>query len=376
MERRKNPCQAAIPRILSVKTHENSHQSIDPFEIILYSIFSYATRSSERQQKESSPPQHNLDEGPGEIAEPWVTFGRESSCHGVKNIENAERTRIARIIWLVITMGMASGLLYSVIELVINYNEYNTVTRTEVKVDNNIMFPSITFCNICPYKRLDKNNNLNPVAPFLLSTTIFKNQVKLDLKAPNIERVLNMSSEYIQENYSYTVDEMVWFATYEEKTLDEKKDFEVVNTQYGRCFTFNGPKYIAKHGVRTVTYDGRFSGLRVMAQLYQNNYVIMNDMTAGLRMFISQHPETPRLNKDGIELQPGSATKVSLSPAKFKFLPPPYHSYGSEPCEATDEKELRDKMYDAPFYSYTACLDQCYDLHAANNCSCYISTLS
>ncbi|KAK3784648.1 hypothetical protein RRG08_003453 [Elysia crispata] len=338
------------------------------------SIFSYTSRSSERQKVDSDPPRHKHDTSE-DIAEPWLTFGRDSSCHGVKNIENDERTPVARIIWLFITLGMASGLFYSVIVLIINYNEYRTVTRTEIKVDNNITFPSITFCNICPYKKSDGNGQLNPLSIFMAKTTIFEDSFNIDYSTPQMQKILNMTSEAVQEQYSYTVNELVWFATYEGKELDKEKDFEIVNTQYGRCFTFNGPKHIAKYGVRTVSYDGRYSGLRIMGQLYQSKYLIMDDMTAGLRMFISHHPETPRLDKDGLEFQPGSSTKISLTPAKFKFLPPPFHSYGSEPCQETEEMDLRSKMYDAPFYSYTACIDQCQDLYASKNCSCYSSTL-
>ncbi|RUS70599.1 hypothetical protein EGW08_021645, partial [Elysia chlorotica] len=337
------------------------------------SIFSYTSRSSERCRADDEPCPHKLDAN-GEITEPWLIFGRDSSCHGVKNIENNERPPLARIIWLFITLGMVSGLLYSVIVLIINYNAYLTVTRTEVKVDNNITFPSITFCNLCPYKsRYDGQRN--PITVLMAKTTIFSSSFAVNYSTPEMQQILNMSSVEIQDKYSYTVKEMVWFATYEGKWLDLDQDFEEVNTQYGKCFTFNGPKYIAQNGVRTVSYDGRYSGLRVMAQLFQSNYLIMDDMTAGLRMFISHHPETPRLDKDGLELQPGSATKISLSPAKFTFLPPPYHSYGSEPCQETEHMDLKDKMYDAPFYSYTACIDQCQDLWAAHNCSCYSSTL-
>ncbi|GFO27945.1 acid-sensing ion channel 1 [Plakobranchus ocellatus] len=340
------------------------------------SIFSYSTSrgSTDNSRHTDSTVVKPKPDAVEEITEPWVSFGRDSSCHGVKNIENRERSKTARLIWLLITLGMTSGLIYSVIELVINYYEYNTVTRTEVKVADNIIFPSITFCNICPYKYTE-NGKANPITTLMAQTTIFRDSFAIDYSTPYYQSVLNMSSEEIQQNYSYDVSELIWFAIYEGTTLDLNDAFEVVDTQYGRCFTFNGPKNIKKYGVKRVSYDGRYSGLRIMAQLFQSQYLIMDDMTAGLRMYISQHPETPRLDKDGLELQPGTATKISLSPSKFTFLPPPYHSYGSEPCQETEEMDLREKMYDAPFYSYTACIEQCQDLHAAMNCSCYTSTL-
>ena len=42
-----------------------------------------------------------------------------------------------------------------------------------------------------------------------------------------MQKILNMTSEAVQEQYSYTVNELVWFATYEGKELDKEKDFEV-----------------------------------------------------------------------------------------------------------------------------------------------------
>lgn len=59
---------------------------------------------------------------------------------------------------------------------------------------------------------------------------------------------------------------------------------QVTETAYGRCFTFNGPEYIAKNGPRLATFDGRESGLRLFVHIHQDNYFVYDDLTAGVRV--------------------------------------------------------------------------------------------
>ncbi|XP_035826425.1 uncharacterized protein LOC101861515 [Aplysia californica] len=150
---------------------------------------------------------------------------------------------------------------------------------------------------------------------------------------------------------------------------------QVSETPIGRCFTFNGPEYVKRHGVRQATYDGRYSGLQVYVNLHQEQYFIYDDITAGLRIFISQHPETARLFKDGIDVHPGTSTRLALSPVKFTFLPAPYNSYGSDTCVDTSVNDLQPKMVNASFYSHPECIEQCLNLRVSHICQCYTHLL-
>lgn len=289
--------------------------------------------------------------------------------HGVRNIESRERRRFSRIFWLLLVLGMAALLTYTVASLMLEYYQYNTVTRTDVKVSDNEIFPSVTLCNTCPYRR---NASLSEAASRVVSnTSILTGYFPINLTHPDVVAMLARSMAEVQDEFSFKAEDLFFMVSYEGQPLNVSRDFEVTETSVGRCFTFNGPQYIARHGARVVTADGRNSGLRVYVRLFQDDYFIFEDITAGIRMFISAYPDSPRLDKDGIDIQPGVSARISLSPIKFTFLPAPYSSYGGESCDDRSSDQLVHKMANSTFYSYDLCLEQCLYVFCSRKCNCY-----
>ncbi|GFO04861.1 amiloride-sensitive cation channel 4 [Plakobranchus ocellatus] len=94
---------------------------------------------------------------------------------------------------------------------------------------------------------------------------------------------LQHSMIQLQDHYSFTPEEMFYEVSYEGVTLDVSTDLEKIDTPLGRCFTFNGPNAIAKQGQRVATTEGRDSGLRAYLRLHQDQYFIIEDVTAGFR---------------------------------------------------------------------------------------------
>lgn len=39
-----------------------------------------------------------------------------------------------------------------------------------------------------------------------------------------------------------------------------------------------------------------------------------------LQMFVAHHPDTPRLNQDGIDIHPGTSTRLALSPVQVRNI--------------------------------------------------------
>lgn len=37
------------------------------------------------------------------------------------------------------------------------------------------------------------------------------------------------------------------------------------------------------------------------------------------QMFVAHHPETPRIRQDGIDIHPGTSTRLALSPVQVRF---------------------------------------------------------
>ncbi|GFO04857.1 acid-sensing ion channel 1 [Plakobranchus ocellatus] len=335
-------------------------------------------------------------------------------------------------LYLLLVLGMAGGLIYTVADLLVNYYQYRTVTRTDVMVRSTSMFPSVTLCNNCPYR--NSADTPDALRRLVSNTSILQGSFPINISEPEIEAILQLSMVEVQENYSYTPDELIFMASYEGEFLNISAAFENIDTSVGRCFTFNGPKHIAMHGPRVATDDGRDSGLRVYMRLFQDEYFIYQDLTAGARMFISNYPDTPRLSKDGIDIHPGTSTRIALNPVKqwlqrygweilplpahspdlapsdihlfgplkrhlggmafekeddliselrnwfdnldvdffrYTFLPAPYSSYGGESCDDRSSDELVHKMVNSTFYSYDLCIEQCVHALCSKKCGCY-----
>ncbi|GFR74872.1 acid-sensing ion channel 3 [Elysia marginata] len=216
------------------------------------------------------------------LEELWRNFSRHTSMHGVTNIENHERRRFSRVFWLILVMGMSTVLIYTVASLMIEYYQYNTMTRTDVKVHTKTAFPSVTLCNTCPYRR--KADTPDAVSRLVSSTTKLARFLPVNFTDPDIIAFLARSMFEVQDEYSFKPEDLFFTATYEGQPLNVSEDFELIETSFGRCFTFNGPQYIARHGSRLVTTDGRNSGLRAYVRLFQDDYFIFEDMTAGIRI--------------------------------------------------------------------------------------------
>ncbi|CAG5120687.1 unnamed protein product [Candidula unifasciata] len=189
--------------------------------------------------------------------------------------------------------------------------------------------------------------------------------------SPDLQELFQSDIIDVQQKYAFTAEELFFSAKFENEDLNISEAFESTETSLGRCFTFNGPEYISKNGPRLTKLVGRESGLRLYVHLFQDQYFIFDDLTAGIRMFVAHHPDTPRLRQDGIDIHPGTSTRLALTPVKYTFLPAPYKSYGDVPCLDTDSQDLRHKMVNGSFYSYDNCMEQCHSYTASLACSCY-----
>lgn len=58
-----------------------------------------------------------------------------------------------------LVLGVAVSLVYTVAILLLEYRQYNTVTKSDVKISEWTIFPSITMCNACPFKNVDGPEN-------------------------------------------------------------------------------------------------------------------------------------------------------------------------------------------------------------------------
>ena len=67
--------------------------------------------------------------------------------------------------WVVVMMGMLAGLIYSVAKLTLKYLDHPVSVSVNIVQDQQMVFPSVTICNMSPVKKSSMDAANNPTNP-------------------------------------------------------------------------------------------------------------------------------------------------------------------------------------------------------------------
>uniref|UniRef100_A0A7E4V8G5 Amiloride-sensitive sodium channel subunit alpha n=1 Tax=Panagrellus redivivus TaxID=6233 RepID=A0A7E4V8G5_PANRE len=95
------------------------------------------------------------------MKETLIEWGSLSSCHGIPHMVEAHST-IAVIIWIIILIICFCIFMYFFIDTIIQFFSFGKTVELELDVTE-MLFPTITICNINPYKLslIEQNPQLN-----------------------------------------------------------------------------------------------------------------------------------------------------------------------------------------------------------------------
>lgn len=69
---------------------------------------------------------------------------------------------------------------YTLAVLILEYYEYKTVTKSEIKINQWTIFPSVTMCNACPFKNLDGRMDSNLFKIIADTSHLFQNDLSIN----------------------------------------------------------------------------------------------------------------------------------------------------------------------------------------------------
>ncbi|KAK1798691.1 hypothetical protein P4O66_006977 [Electrophorus voltai] len=136
-----------------------------------------------------------------------------------------------------------------------------------------------------------------------------------------------------------------------------------VYTRYGKCYTFNGNRTLAKRA----RAGGTGRGLELMLDVQQDEYLPIwretNETTleAGIRVQIHSQDEPPYIHQLGFGVSPGFQTFVSCQEQRLSYLPQPWGN-----CRASLDPVI--PGYDT--YSVSACKLHCESIQVQRECNC------
>uniref|UniRef100_A0AC35FJM6 Uncharacterized protein n=1 Tax=Panagrolaimus sp. PS1159 TaxID=55785 RepID=A0AC35FJM6_9BILA len=94
------------------------------------------------------------------IKETLVEWGSISSCHGIPHMAQAHSC-MAIIVWIFILVVCFSIFLYLFIDTLVQFLSFEKLVELQMDLDE-MVFPSVTICNINPYKEsaIEQNEQL------------------------------------------------------------------------------------------------------------------------------------------------------------------------------------------------------------------------
>ncbi|GMT05305.1 hypothetical protein PENTCL1PPCAC_27479, partial [Pristionchus entomophagus] len=159
---------------------------------------------------------------------------------------------------------------------------------------------------------------------------------------------------------SYTVDEMILEATYEEKPINIRESFTLFNDpSLGNCFTYNHFNATQQSKARG---PGARYGLRVTLDFQMDEYV---PWVEAVGMYTFVHPIGQNVYLESVKhsLPPGIVDQVSMKKSRFTLMRGLFTHCAASKAEAQS-------FYFPGDYSVDGCLRSCYQDSVYRSCGC------
>ncbi|XP_007535122.2 acid-sensing ion channel 5 [Erinaceus europaeus] len=290
-------------------------------------------------------------------------FAISTSFHGIHNIVR-NRSKIHRVIWLVVVLGSVSLVVWQIYSRFVNYFTWPTTTSIDVQYVENIEFPAVTFCNLNRFQAdaVAKFGAIfflwNIVSRVLHLQAISANSTGFTEAIEFLASHQNFSiTDFIKKNGFYLSNSTLLGCEFFGKPCGPK-DFAHVFTEYGNCFTFNHGENIQTK--KQVSVSGR--GLDLLFNVKQEEFTddpALGFDDAGIIFVIHSPKKVPQFDGLGLSSPVGMHTRVAIRQVKTVHQE---HPWG----ECNPHKKLQNFST----YSSSGCLKECKALHIKKHCGC------
>ncbi|XP_008050137.1 acid-sensing ion channel 5 [Carlito syrichta] len=290
-------------------------------------------------------------------------FAISTSFHGVHNIVR-NRSKIRKVIWLVVVLGSISLVVWQIYSRLVNYFTWPTTTSIEVQYVEKMEFPAVTFCNLNRFQAdavakvgaifflwhiVSKVLHLQEIST---NTTGFKEATDFVSSHQNFS-----IAEFIKNNGFYLNSSTLLDCDFFGKPCGPK-DFAHVFTEYGNCFTFNhGESMQAK---KKVSVSGR--GLRLLFNVNQEEFTdnpTLGFVDAGIIFVIHSPKKVPQFDGLGLSSPVGMHAQVTIRQVKTVHQEYPW-----------GECDPNIRLHSFSTYSTSGCLKECKAQHIERRCGC------
>ena len=291
--------------------------------------------------------------------------------------------RVFLFLCVILSSGLCS---YLIIELTMSFLSYGVSTTSRTLYETPAPFPKVTVCNVNPFTTKyameflkEINKEVYPYIDIFNDDQMSKEDLKVKLDLINAIKFkaifkMNVLNETEKRKLSRPLEEILL-------NNDPNSFLWFFDPWYGNCWMFNSGYNQTGHKVplHTNNFPGETYGLNLnfYVNFYQNLTTINSSPFLGgghgalVRIDNSTYL-TYYISMDGIKLEPGHMTSISLS-RKFKSnLPQPYSNcLIDNETNAGFHSELFDLIQNSEYrYTHSLCFFQCLQRGFLLECNC------
>ncbi|KAG1661714.1 Acid-sensing ion channel 4-A [Nymphon striatum] len=260
---------------------------------------------------------------------------------------------IAKILFTILALF---GLTFSSYQLIVEFLFSNIVINTNILAEPNVNFPAVTICNLNAFvcSKVQKDGELSEL---LGGGPCFNDSVSIDREVE--ARAITWDSyhrrlEFLDSDFLQTLDQ-----------------------DYGNCYTFNSAwvyqdsKFVfRKDRIKKVRSPGPMSGLEIIFNINQEEYIPGLSHEAGLRIVFHDSKELPHsVLEQGINIPPGMNSVIQLRKSEFIRL-----ANYKDKCATKYTQDLLKafpiSIKDSEMYNTGKCVGLMWQLCVIDTCKC------
>nr|CDS28368.1 FMRFamide activated amiloride sensitive sodium [Hymenolepis microstoma] len=318
-----------------------------------------------------------------QIYELFIQFCENTSLRGVPRIVHASDRR-KRLLWSNFVFLFFIGCIACLILITKQYLQYDVIHQPKTIFDAPRAFPSLTICNLRPFKSSDVDRLISrgavPVETYFgailnVARHLDKNYASQFTNLLSLESyLLNLPEGMDPNDLGHHLEQLVRTCTvlYQNGTSTR-------GTNCDRAGRWIKTMYRIYHNCYTFELDDRFktSTISIEMVLYLDNIVehtscfdcqdrIRGSQLTGARLLLNPASSYPRIIEEGINLMPGTLTDIHFTVHEWSMMTPPYgrcsHEAPGEICFAGQN------------YTYTekACHQDVLQEMCAEQCGCLL----
>ncbi|RNA01862.1 acid-sensing ion channel 1 isoform X2, partial [Brachionus plicatilis] len=276
-----------------------------------------------------------MNEEKTKIFEIFKEWTESMTMHGFPNIFRTKFLAI-KIMWIILFLASTTACFFLMTTNLINFFNFDVVTKIRVIDKDSINFPAVTICNINPFvtqqgleyvQNILEENNISSFTDVTIDPIFQDEFSKLNSNYNIFRYFLTTFSKAIsneqKKNLSLPFDKMFISCLYNLRPCNQSQWTWFYNSEFGNCYRFNSDQNSQE--IQKTYQAGKYNGL--MIELYVG---IPEDQktlsrTTGAHVYIDDNSLKPILGQ-GVDIAPGFESNLVLQRIKRKQMPQPYSS--------------------------------------------------